>query len=311
MGIATLGRLLYRGGLRAYRVAVLYWFVRRLTYWLAGDVYYRVVEPLYPLAMDWSERSSVLTFVAKWTLLTQRLVPRRFLRRLLADTEIRVQGVTSVVSLESGEVFTLKEIYGDHVYDRVPDFVPTAGWTVFDIGANVGMFAIKQARRGADVYAFEPNPDCYRRLMKVVDANGQGDRIHTINYALGETAGAGTLIVPDGLTPSGSIDPIDQTSLGFSGPTLQITSLDLITPALAARHIDLLKIDAEGAEVAILRGATETLTLVKRVVIEYHTRELLSKVREILRERGFVEMLQLDTHPEIGVGVLYARSTME
>jgi hypothetical protein len=63
------------------------------------------------------------------------------------------------------------------VYERLADFVTQAGWVVFDVGANAGVYAVQQAAAGAHVYAFEPNPNCYRRLVKSVRLNNLESRV--------------------------------------------------------------------------------------------------------------------------------------
>src|SRR5205085_10427341 len=134
----------------------------------------------------------VLAYVVRWVFVTHRLVPRRFLGFLRGDATLRVQGATYSVGLESDEVSIFTEIYQGHVYDRVPDFIPRPGWTVVDVGANVGLFAVQQARRGARVLAFEPNPDCYRRLSKTIAANGLGGTVRAFNVAVGAEPPVGT-----------------------------------------------------------------------------------------------------------------------
>ena len=90
---------------------------------------------------------------------------------------------------------------------------------------------------------------------------------------------------------------------------MQIVSLDERMGALGLTHIDLLKIDTEGAEVDVLRGARDTLPSVERIVLEYHSWELLDEVMAMLREHGFTERLRVDIMPAPGIGILYAART--
>jgi hypothetical protein len=82
---------------------------------------------------------------------------------------------------------------------------------------------------------------------------------------------------------------------------------------LAVSRIDLLKIDAEGSEVAVLRGAEHTLRNVQRVIVEYHSRDLLRGVRDILLRTGFAQVMIVDYYPQNSdtgqeeVGILYAQ----
>jgi FkbM family methyltransferase len=85
--------------------------------------------------------------------------------------------------------------------------VPQTGWIVFDVGANAGVYTIQQARRGARVYAFEPNPDCYRRLQKSARLYNLESRVTAANCALGGQAGSTELVIPGPLTMGGSLRP--------------------------------------------------------------------------------------------------------
>src|SRR5207248_9506229 len=171
--------------------------------------------------------------------------------------------------LEAREFAVFEEIYVDHDYDRLADFIPQRGWIVFDVGANVGVFAVQQARRGAFVYAFEPNPDSYRRLAKTVATNGIGGAVTLFNVALGAAPGTGRLVVPSGWTTVGSIERVDGKPAESAG-TVTITALDRVVPEVGVAAIDLLKIDTEGAELEVLRGAERTLDVVVRLVVEHH-----------------------------------------
>jgi FkbM family methyltransferase len=109
--------------------------------------------------------------------------------------------------VNSHETALFEEIYKDRGYEMVGDFVPKAGWTVFDVGANVGIFAVQEALRGAHVYAFEPNPDCYRRLTWTVEANNLCTKISAFNVAVAATPGSGTMLIERGFTLGGTIMP--------------------------------------------------------------------------------------------------------
>ncbi len=76
-----------------------------------------------------------------------------------------------------------------------------AGDCVVDVGANIGLFALEAARRGASVHAFEPMPatfaalDANARAVNAAQVNAQaadGGRILAHNLALGAQAGAAT-----------------------------------------------------------------------------------------------------------------------
>ncbi len=221
-----------------------------------------------------------------------------------ADTRVSLRGTTYTVGLKNMELLGFVETYGDGVYDKSTDFIPREGWTVFDVGANVGMFAVQQARRGARVYAFEPNPDCRRRLLRTLVENGLAKSVYVLDYALGDSAGVGSMRVPGGRTMSGRVVPAIGDREGAS--TIAISSLDIIMPSLGLDHVDLLKIDTEGAEMDVLRGAVHLLGVVNRIIVEYHSSRLRDEVTTLLQLHGFTLTLHLPTAPEVGIGMVYA-----
>ncbi len=269
---------------------------------------YGWISRLYQLAETWTEKASLMLFLLRFTV--ARLVPERLYKGNKEDVTLALQGATYVVGLRTTEIYTIEELFNDHDYDRLDTFIPKSDWTVFDIGANVGMFAIQQARRASQVYAFEPNPDCYRRLSRAIVENRLTDHITSFNYALGASSGVGTMRLYAGQTTAGSVVPGADLS-SAQGARVRITSLDLLIPALALTHIDLLKINVEGAEVAVLDGAVRTLELVDRIVLEYHSAGLRQQVSTILNDRGFTQALQVDTNLAAGIGLIYAyRATL-
>ncbi len=86
--------------------------------------------------------------------------------------------------------------------------------------------------------------------------------------------------------------------VGESAKSVSITTLDQIVPALAVSRIDLLKIDVEGAEVEVLRGAAHELRTTQRIVLEYHSREWLRQCEELLNAHGFLREILVEYYPE-------------
>jgi FkbM family methyltransferase len=259
------------------------------------------------LGQSWPERMSVAKLAA--ILYVARLMPFDTHRW---ETTIEVRGSKYVVGVRTSEIFIFHEIYESLQYKRHADFVPQRGWTVFDVGANIGVFTVLQATQGCRVYSFEPNPDSYSRLSRNVTSNKLSDGVRLFPTALGDVHGVGSLHVIGGGTTGGFVTPVKDGD-AESGSVVPIATLDEIVPTLPVSSIDLLKIDAEGSEVAVLRGGERTLDNVQRVMIEYHSRQLLRQVGEILARKGFAQELVVDYYAENAatgqdeVGILYAR----
>lgn len=267
-----------------------------------------VVRPAFRVAANTSERVSVARFALQLIAVRAIAVIVRLAQGSLLqdDTSVMLRGTRYYVGVRANELALFGEIYNDRAYDQVADFVPKAGWILFDVGANIGVYAVQQALRGARVYAFEPNPDCHRRLARTIRVNGLQDKITLSETALGAARATGTMVIADGFTPGGSVVALGDAPPEQSG-MIQIRPLDEVTSELAVGRIDLLKIDTEGAEEDVLRGASHTLPIVKRIVLEYHSHSQLERIKTIVAEHGFREVLKMDEDPKAGRGVFYAK----
>jgi FkbM family methyltransferase len=225
------------------------------------------------------------------------------------DEILCVQGVKHVLGLGTGEIFHLLEIYRFQAYDRLEDFAPQPGWIVFDVGANSGVYTVQQTRRGTQVYAFEPNPDCYRRLQKSVRLNDLDNRVSAANYALGATAGVAELIVPELAMGLGSPRPRRTPDPEAIHVKVEVQTIDQVVRTLGISRIDLLKLDVEGFEIDVLQGAIETLPRVQRMVLEYHSPKLGRRTAELLTRRGLAIVLDQKQNwdPTSGSGMLFAK----
>ena len=260
----------------------------------------RLAWNLLRIARDSGERWSVLQFCGKYVL--HRVLPNRF---LTDDLVVRLQGLKHTVGVHSGEIGVFEELYVHHAYDSLEEFIPRPDWVVFDVGANAGFFAIQQASRGASVYAFEPNPEAYGRLEEAVRVNDLTGAVTMFACALGAKPGFASIVDGDRTTVA-SVSFGTESSEGYD---VEVDSLDELVPRLDVRRIDLLKIDVEGAEADVLRGASITLECVERVVVEYHSEQLLDRVSALLSLAGFTLIADRPAYPaqeQMNEGVLFA-----
>jgi FkbM family methyltransferase len=134
---------------------------------------------------------------------------------------------------------------------------------VIDIGAHVGVISMSLAKKyGCKVYAYEPEPHNYERLVKNIFNNKLGC-IHTENIAVSHD-GRDVTIVRDGDNSGGG------NIYGENGSPIKSKSFEFILRMLLQKwdYIDLLKIDCEGAEYEILQGAD--LSKIKAIRGEFH-----------------------------------------
>lgn len=128
-----------------------------------------------------------------------------------------------------------------------------SGDTFVDVGANVGVYTTWAARivgpAGA-VLAMEPVPRTRSWLGGICAQNGLG-QVEVISAAAGERFGSATIVTTDGA--SGRSRLTEESGEGLEVP---ITTLDSL---LGLRAPALIKIDVEGGELAVLRGARNIL----------------------------------------------------
>ena len=132
---------------------------------------------------------------------------------------------------------------------------------VLDVGANIGIYScVAAARMGTDsrVVAFEPVPANVEQLRRNVAQNGLNDRVRVIQVALGEATGQATLH----LATNSFNHSLAAGYVAANGESLlvSVTSLDdYLSTVDDATPVDLIKIDTEGYDGYVLRGAVELL----------------------------------------------------
>lgn len=128
------------------------------------------------------------------------------------------------------------------------------GMTVVDVGANFGYFTLLMGDAVGEtgrVIAVEPNPDTEALLQETVLLNGHRSRTRIVPQALGASAGRALLFAPDGEPKNATLT---ETTELQGGQTIEVTTVTLDEVALECKKVDLVKIDAEGAEVDIVAG---------------------------------------------------------
>jgi FkbM family methyltransferase len=133
------------------------------------------------------------------------------------------------------------------------------GMTIWDIGANVGLFAFAAAGLGAQVLAVEGDTWLANLLHRSVAINHLP--VTVLPAAVAESSGIGRLHLSEDGRASNSLASSDE-----SGQTVMTVTLDWILEHYPAPQ--LIKIDIEGMEYPALRGANKTLELKPTLLCE-------------------------------------------
>lgn len=183
------------------------------------------------------------------------------------------------------------------------DLVPR---TVLDVGANRGEFvrATRFACPEATVIAFEPIPSLADRLLR--EFQGQPVEVHAV--ALDESEGmrefhlAGAEDLSSLLPPAAALR--HRTATGHETKAIQVLArrLDDVCQLGPEHEPVLLKLDVQGGELRVLRGAERLLPRVACLKLEceferlYEGQPPVADLLSFLSERGFVRFLQVGPH---------------
>lgn len=189
-----------------------------------------------------------------------------------------------------GDDWVCTQIFWKGLSGYEPETVPmflrlaTSAQVVFDVGAYVGFYAVLAAlvNPSVRVYAFEPHPNAYARLLRNVQINNLVN-VECLQMAAGEADASSALFCGPGWLPtSSSLSAEFMGSHGaLPGVSVEVVSLDAFVRKFGIERVDLLKIDTESTEPQILRGMLETLR-----------RDRPSIICEVLRGRGAEDRLE-------------------
>ena len=130
----------------------------------------------------------------------------------------------------------------------------------FDVGASYGLHSLRLLAHGIRVVSFEPNPRCHAFFTECCRANGLTPCIEPL--AVGEFCGSVNFAAPGDRTWHGSTLPeVWESWRGSAIDRWSVPQVSLDTYVAEQGPVpDLIKIDVEGSEDAVLRGAIGLLT---------------------------------------------------
>jgi FkbM family methyltransferase len=152
------------------------------------------------------------------------------------------------------------------------------GSRVVDIGANIGIYALPwaAAHAGVNVHCFEPNPAVRARLARNVGLNRLGARVRLHSEALSDRAGTATLYGNDDMS---SLNEGVHTGRQAAPIEVPLARLDDVVDG-EGPPISLIKIDVQGHELEVLRGAEAVISRHRPVLILEHEDDLYRSASE-------------------------------
>jgi FkbM family methyltransferase len=171
-----------------------------------------------------------------------------------------------------------------------------AGMTVLDVGAHHGLYtllAAKRVGRTGRVVAFEPSARERKRLLRHLRVNRCWN-VDVVPYALAEMVGEADLFQVEGRHDwYNSLRPPDVDERTRT-VRIEVRRLDDVLHGLEIGRVDFVKLDVEGAELDVLRGAMKLLKgeaqpvrpVILAEVQDLRTRPWGYRAREIVRLAG-------------------------
>ena len=179
---------------------------------------------------------------------TFRTIREQCYRRFLKDKTVMLFGHPVEGAWNVREIINDIVLSNQYPIELIPD-----GSVVVDAGANVGVFSIFVAhfRPKAKIYAFEPTPKTFEKLKR---NTRHYPNIKVFDYGLGDRNGSSSIIENKGFDVSNYI--------GEGGTPCELRTLD-------SRKLepDFIKIDAEGYEENILKGAGKTIKKYQPIIV--------------------------------------------
>jgi FkbM family methyltransferase len=178
-------------------------------------------------------------------------------------------GLTITMRQNYGDAMTVAEIFMGNCYVRNVTLPPNP--MVIDVGGFIGDFSLYAVKRlnARRVIVCEPSPRNWALLLKNIANNGYADRIEPVNKA-----------VTDGGNAVMNIDAPDEYQCMVSAyypseqPLSAVPGISLgeLLRDHAVESVDLLKIDCEGGEYAILESTpADVLSRIRNIVFEFHS----------------------------------------
>lgn len=219
-------------------------------------------------------------------------------RRRLAQLLVSRSGIPSLKLDGMTDPGSINEVFVTRVYD-VDGFVPNASTLVLDVGSKTGEYAIlSSALRGARVLAFEPIVSNCEVILRNLELN-PGCRVTLFPLALSDRNGT----LRGRLYDTMLVSPTRGAPLrGISVLSAKLDDLGLLEGPLP-REV-LLKIDVEGYELAVLRGARKFISSLRpKIIVETNLGAMLDEVVTFLKGVGYKIIFERD---EPGTAVLFA-----
>lgn len=237
-----------------------------------------------------SVRTRIVGATAQQWGLTRRLLPKRHLPYPVRGGRVYLSLGNAPASLQR-----VLRTYEPNKFRNIERFLPRGGGFV-DVGANAGDFSVWAARCGGPdtrVLAIEAEPENARWLQRTVELNRLGSQVSVVQVAASDSDGETELILTDWNGTHSIVENELHHEIEMFRPRGRVTvatrRLDDLIRESPLPRVDMVKIDVEGAELVVLRGAPELLAGPGplTLLIDLHFGVDLDELVNLLHGHGF------------------------
>lgn len=176
-------------------------------------------------------------------------------------------------------------IFENKIYDQF--YSPSKNDVVLDVGSHIGLFTLKMAQKVKRVIAIEPYRPSFDLLVSNIKKNAFKN-VMAINVALSDFSGETKLFIDES---SQGHSVVSDNEKSVDTKTL---TLDKLVERLSLSKVDFIKINVEGSELNVLKGASQTLlkTHLMLAIAANHYPEQKRDVLNFLLTIGFASRVR-------------------
>lgn len=171
-----------------------------------------------------------------------------------------------------------------YIYSDYETFLKPQG-LVIDVGSHIVLFAIKCAKhyRSPSVVAIEPCSSNLRFLRANISMSGTSDRVIIVDAAAGAANGK-TRFWLSGRSAQHSLLPSKGKKVTND---VNVVTIDKLVMSFNLHNVNYIKIDVEGAEVDVVKGARETMRQFKPILVVESAKSRLPRLFNLLKPHGY------------------------
>ena len=203
---------------------------------------------------------------------------------------IKIRTVTKDKCSYIHKIENMNGLYDIYQLQTHKFFTPKEDDILFDIGSHIGAYTLKNSKliKKGKVFSFEPDTEAYRMLTKNIKLSN-AKNIKPFKIAVSDKEGEKQLYATKFGTGGSSLFLTERERELNVSEKVKIISLDSFVKNNKINKIDIIKMDTEGAEILILKGAKKSLKKFKpKLIIEPHPNVYdIEELKNTLKKLGY------------------------